>query len=217
MICPELILSNQSATPIRFQWYRRLHSEGRTLIQQWFQRALDMRNCQGEACFEAFLSLWVAFNAWASCVSHLDSDPQYIDALTRNQTLSNEFSKLAALPTSPFASHVDQFAHCWPIFQVKSLRRQGIHRPFTFETDREEIIRQHFESGRLRFDPPCWRRHKDNGEKVPSDWPHTLSALYRVRCNFFHGEKAPGSELDQHIVSSAFRTLLYFFERALSL
>jgi hypothetical protein len=216
MTCPELINPNQSVAPIHFEFYDLLHEEGRTLIQNWFQRSMDMQNCQGEACFDAFMSLWLAFNAWASCISNTDIDRDYIDALMRNQGICDEFRMLVAAPDSRFASYVTQFAKFWPIFDVKSLRRQGIARPFTFSTEREEIIRQYFNLGALRFNPPCWKRHMDTGEQVPIDWPHTLSALYKVRCNFFHGQKAPDSEMDQQIVSSAFHTLLYFFEKILN-
>ena len=45
---------------------------------------------------------------------------------------------------------------------------------------------------------------------MPLDWPHTLEALYRVRCNLFHGEKGLDSEMDALIVSSAFRVLVHF-------
>jgi len=36
---------------------------------------------------------------------------------------------------------------------------------------------------------------------VPIDWPHTLSAIYQVRCNLFHGYKGVYSENDISIVS----------------
>ena len=49
---------------------------------------------------------------------------------------------------------------------------------------------------------------------MPLDWPHTLAALYRVRCNLFHGEKGRHSEMDQRIVASGFRTLIQFFGSA---
>jgi hypothetical protein len=47
---------------------------------------------------------------------------------------------------------------------------------------------------------------------VPLDWSHTLAALYRVRCNLFHGEKARGSENDRVVVARAHETLLAFLE-----
>jgi hypothetical protein len=214
MTCPELIDPQRSMALIRFERYTRLHREGRSLIQKWFRRSMDMWDCQGEECFEAFCFLWFAFNAWATCVSSIDIDRAYIAALMRNQAIGDDFERLCAIPDSRLASQAAQFAKFWPIFEVRSLRRQGIARPFTSATEREEIIRQNFSLGMLRFDPPCGKRHMDAGEHMPIDWPHTLSALYRVRCNLFHGEKAPDSEIDQQIVSSAFHTLLSFLEMA---
>jgi hypothetical protein len=62
----------------------------------------------------------------------------------------------------------------------------------------------------IKFEPACWKRHMDEGGSIPMDWPHTLAALYRVRCNLFHGEKAPYSEIDRTIVRAALRVLVYF-------
>jgi len=45
------------------------------------------------------------------------------------------------------------------------------------------------------------------------DWAHTLKAIYRVRCNLFHGEKAIHSEIDQKIVLSAFRVLIHMLKK----
>jgi hypothetical protein len=51
-----------------------------------------------------------------------------------------------------------------------------------------------------------------NADEKPLDWPHTLAALYRIRCNLFHGEKAVNSEMDNLIVSIDFRVLLHFLK-----
>jgi hypothetical protein len=38
------------------------------------------------------------------------------------------------------------------------------------------------------YAPPCYRRHQaDNTDYL--DWPHTMSAIYRVRNNLLHGAK----------------------------
>jgi hypothetical protein len=51
-------------------------------------------------------------------------------------------------------------------------------------------------------------------EHTPLDWGHTLAALYRVRCNLFHGEKARNSENDRLVVSAAYDTLHAFVDEA---
>jgi hypothetical protein len=52
------------------------------------------------------------------------------------------------------------------------------------------------------------------GEQCPIDWPHTITGIYKVRCNLFHGQKAAHSEMDRHIVAAAFRTLVFFMREA---
>ena len=41
-------------------------------------------------------------------------------------------------------------------------------------------------------------------------WPHTLQALYQIRCNLFHGEKGAHMECDREIVDFALRAMLPF-------
>ena len=116
---------------------------------------------------------------------------------------------------------VKALAFFLPIFEVQRLRRQVIDsryggNPLT-EGDRREVVDSYLRNqgaDSLRFEPQCWKRHRDAGEGVPLDWPHTLAALYRVRCNLFHGEKARHSEMDQRIVASGFRVLIQFLGNA---
>lgn len=53
--------------------------------------------------------------------------------------------------------------------------------------------------------PDCHMTH--TGEIEP-DWAHTLEALYRVRCNLFHGQKSGGGNEDRMILQAAVRVLL---------
>ncbi len=216
MTCSRLIRTDLPEVHIDFNRYRSLHREGMHLISGWFQRAWDKRDCQGDNCFEAFIFAWFAINGWAACVTEQDDDTKYIDALTRDQTLCKEFSRLRARPDTPFASSATQFAAFWPIFEVRYFRQRGV-RIYLPEYDRGKTIKYymgHIAEGKTPFAPQCWKMHENAGEKPPVDWPHTLSALYRVRCNLFHGEKAAHSEMDQQVVTSAFRTLVYFFREA---
>lgn len=48
--------------------------------------------------------------------------------------------------------------------------------------------------------PGCLNRHE---HQVPADRPHTLAALYRVRNNLFHGQKATFRPRDEAIVKDA--------------
>ncbi len=215
MTCPELLRHDLRLVSIYFSRYSDLHSQGRHLITGWFRRAWERRDCQGDECFEVFIYAWFAFNGWAACVTDLDEDYKYIDALKRDQTLCRKFSELFADPESPFRQYAEQFAKLWPIFDVKSLRR--LHIPSLYTGTRSSVIEHYLASGATNFEPKCWKRHKGAEESIPVDWPHTLAALYKVRCNLFHGQKAAHSEMDQQIVSLAFQTLVYFFEQVLTL
>ena len=73
------------------------------------------------------------------------------------------------------------------------------------------MTRAYIEAGAHKFEPRCYLAHE---EQPPLDWGHTLAALYRVRCNLFHGEKARSSENDKTVVAAAYSTLLAFAEEA---
>jgi len=211
MIC----LGNQpTQIHVDFERYEMLPPEGRRLISDWFARSWEMREYQGNACCEAFFFAWIAVNGWAECVTECDRDtgPRgYVDALECDSTLCQDFAKFVADRESPFACAVKQFAEFWPIFKDQSLRRSGVSR--LPGKSREEMVSRYLEQGNVLFAPQCAKRHREAGEKIPIDWPHTLAALYQVRCNFFLGEKALSSEMDQQIVSCAYKTLLYFFQQ----
>jgi hypothetical protein len=211
MICPEL---SHTMRPRRIDIsrYTHLHPAGQRLIIGWFKRAWQARDSQAEDCFEAFIFAWFAVNGWAACVADIDQDRAYLDALMHDQAIRSQFAQLLAVSDSAFAASAREFAQQWPIFEVKSLRQRGILQLDSGE--RRAAISRYFAAGATRFEPQCWKRHVDAGAQVPLDWPHTLTALYRVRCNLFHGEKAAHSEMDQRVVSVAFRTLVHFFRTA---
>ena len=212
MICRELINTSLSEVHIDFDRYTYLHPERQRLISGWFERVWGMRDCQGDDCFEAFIFAWIAFNGWVACTTELDDDYKYLDALKRDQMLSQDFEQLVAIPESSLAPCAVEFAAQWPIFDVRPFRRR--HIIVAHELDRRTIIKRYLDAGVTAFVPQCWKRHDDDKVQVPLDWPHTLAALYRVRCNLFHGEKDAHSEMDQRIVSGAFRTLVYFLREA---
>jgi hypothetical protein len=210
--CPELIKVRASVAPLDFCRYEALHPQGRRLITGWFDRAWEARDCKPEDAFEPFIFTWFAVNGWAACVSGVDQDRAYVEALTCDQSMCKDFARLLSKCGTPFRSHATDFARLWPIFEVKDLRHRGIIR--FHGGDRDPIVKGYLEKGCRKLDPLCWKRHSDADEHAPLDWPHTLAALYRVRCNLFHGEKDAHSEMDQRVVSCAFRTLTHFFSAA---
>lgn len=78
------------------------------------------------------------------------------------------------------------------------------------DLDRPNMIAHYFQNGADSFAPLCYRRHIDGGDDVPLDWPHIIWAIYQVRCNLFHGDKAPHSEIDRVLVHSGLQVLVRF-------
>lgn len=202
--------NNNSNHSVKLNRYSSLHPEGRDLITGWFNRAWDARDSNDEDCFEAFIFAWFSVNGWAACVTGCDRDANYLCALMRDQSIYQEFDRLVSIPESEVAIYATQFSKLWPIFEVKELRRRSIIRHH--HGDRDDIVSSYLANGATKFEPQCWKKHKDAGQSIPVDWPHTLAAVYRVRCNLFHGEKAAHSEIDQQVVSSAFKVLVHFFK-----
>jgi hypothetical protein len=107
-----------------------------------------------------------------------------------------------------FAAAVQQFSSLWPIFRVQELRRERLE---DFYGTRREIVTNYLaHMPRLSRAPECFEDHANAKRVVPSDWPHTVMALYQVRCNLFHGDKDPQSEMDRQIVYSALQVLVPF-------
>jgi hypothetical protein len=180
--------------------FQELHQEGRKLIQGWAERAAAQSDCAEQDSFEPFIFGWIALNGWACCVTAEDRDSDYLDALLLDEELNREFKELLA---TDLLAAADEFQSTWPIFSSKDIAYN-----FDWGGTREQLIERY----RTIIPPPgrrpaCAFLHRERGEEVPVDWPHTLSAIYQVRCNLFHGYKGMYSENDVLIVSNAFRIL----------
>ncbi len=204
-------ISDLAATrrPVDFGRYARLHRDGRTLIQGWLERAA--RRHSRDADFESFIYLWIAFNGWAACVTGKDADREWQRALVADPDLNDRFARLIAEPTTRTGEAARRFSALWPIFRVAELRERQIDHWASDQRDRATMTRAYTEAGAHKFEPRCYLAHE---REPPLDWGHTLAALYRVRCNLFHGEKARSSENDQTVVAAAYATLLALAEEA---
>lgn len=202
-----LLEQRGSRPPLDLRKHQSLHPEGYRLITSWFEKAWNSRLDEDET-FESFIFTWFAVNGWAACVTGLDDDRKYIDRLKPDDGLYERFARLLAADTA-FSASARRFHAMWPIFKAQRIRRQEV-RPAA-GLDRAGLIEHYLDAGLTDYAPACWQAHRDAGEPVPLDWPHTLEAIYRVRCNLFHGEKSAHSEMDRSIVRAAFETLVYFF------
>lgn len=190
--------------------HRRLHEDGQRLISAWFERAWGER-LNEQATFEGFIFSWMAVNAWAACVTGEDLDREYMHCLKEDGGLRERF-QLVTDQHPEVRSDAQEFVSLLPIFKAQKLRRAGV-----FGQDgmaRAELVQRYLAEGIREFEPECAEWHQARGEPVPCDWPHVIAAIYRVRCNLFHGEKSAHSEMDRRIVRAAFLTLTGFFRAA---
>ena len=198
------------ATRIHLNRFQTLHPDGQRLVRGWFEKAHAAMDGDAE-CFEAFIFAWFAVNGWAACVTGKDRDADYIRALQRSTELTEKFQ--ASLADNPqLQTAASEFQRFWPIFKAQDIRRAGHRSPVA--ADRPAVVQHYFDCDLRVFEPQCWKSHQDAGEAVPLDWPHTLAAIYRVRCNLFHGEKSAHSEMDREIVRTALVVLVSFFRHA---
>lgn len=196
--------------PLQLERHRSLHPDGQRLILSWFDHAW-LRRDDEDATFESFIFAWISVNAWASCVTEQDQDREYMRRLTRDSGLRERFGALIGRDPE-FRRQSEAFASLLPIFKAQQLRRRRIWAPDGVA--RRKRIDYYLQQGATAYEPACAQWHFARDEPVPNDWPHTISAIYRVRCNLFHGEKAAHSEMDRQIVRSAFLTLTMFFRGA---
>jgi hypothetical protein len=137
----------------------------------------------------------------------MDRDEDWRDALAACPQLVSGFRAMMGADPE-FATAVQRFSSMWPIFKAQQLRVGRIN---AVGLTRNELVRHYLAQG-LSRSPVCFEHHVNRRppEEVPPDWPHTLMALYQVRCNLFHGEKSAHSEMDSQIVYSALQVLLRF-------
>lgn len=159
--------------------------------------------------FEPFVYTWIAFNAWAECVTDEERDSEWIRILSSNEHLARQFNACVSKEAG-MREALNQFVAFWPVPKVQDWRR---NRPYEVVPFVPSERARFFSSNSIAMAPECWLDHHERDEMPPSDWLHFLYAVYRVRCNLFHGEKNPFESTDQQIVRSAFLVLAYFLER----
>lgn len=200
---------------VQLSRYEVLPVESRTLIQGWFNRAWEKRSCNDADSFEPFIFCWIAFNAWGACVTRQERDYQIRNELSRCEALNDKFDALLDKPNHLFLSAATAFQEFWPIFKVQEFRSRSICERGAYAT-RAERVRDYIAQGAQCYEPKLGRDPVPIGREIPLTWPNSLNAIYRVRCNLFHGEKSLRDEQDQRIVAAAFRVLVYFFNSILN-
>jgi hypothetical protein len=212
--CPSAAGARRRAEfqPDRFQ---KLSSDGRRLIIGWSRRAEHAlaRGAAGDGdgqsssrrsqhTFEAFIYAWISFNGWASCCTDNDKDSAIIDVLREDERLSTRFDSLVQTD-STVAAAVERFRALWPIFRASHVRAGADAAAREYRrSGRAGLVAYYSDTfpGAARA-PDCHPRH--DCQAVQADWAHTLEALYRVRCNLFHGTKSVDGEIDREVVDAA--------------
>jgi hypothetical protein len=199
---PEEHVRTISVWAVNFEEYEQLGPIGSQIVRAFCKRATDKADCAPEESFEPFIFGWIALNSWASCVTGTESDEEYRTALVLDRELNARFGSMCEQPD--FKANLEQFRSYWPI--LRPMPRRRIQDQAT--TRQERILHALTHPGKdSKFRPECASRHFERGEQIPADWPHTLSAIYQVRCNLFHGSKSLDSDIDTEIVFNAFRVL----------
>lgn len=160
--------------------------------------------------FESFMFAWLAFNGWGACVTAMDRDRDIVDSLSLNGDLCARFADMIA-KSADAGQAASGFYEMWPFFSVTEMNRKDVT---VTAARRESQIQQLLAHSLAPAGPRCWLQHKDAAEVVPLDWQHILAAIYCVRNNLFHGNKASDSESDLAIVAAAYETLMHFIEEA---
>lgn len=165
-------------------------------VGHWLERT---RN--GRDPFDRLIHLWVAFNAWLAEVvepaTFMENDRALINAAAKDSQLIAQFVQLMTTE-SDFKKNVEEFSSLWPIFNVRRLAKRRIPNWGESVESRSEYREKCFAQGiqDSDYEPRCFRHHNPADQTVsagqpsrPFDWPHTLAAVYQVRCNLFHGGK----------------------------
>lgn len=186
----------------------------------WVNRA--RATAREEEWFAAMIYLWVTFNAWVSLVV---SDRRYSEkdyylwrAAGLDPQLNDHFEYVLATNTT-FKNNVDEFRSLWPVFKVRTLVDHGVEPwgPWGSRESRSEYRARclSLPLGPSDFAPHCYLDHQPkeafepggNPLNVPLDWSHVLGAIYRVRCNLFHGGKSFWNSRDQDFTRLAYTIL----------
>lgn len=175
-------------------------------VRHWFQRAWQMRSASPEECFEPFIFAWIALNAWGECITNQEHDEDWVRSLAHNDALNRRFGEFLACSTIN-RRMVEMFRNYWPVPRVQVWRRFNDQSP---QSNTSHDRARFFKERRIPCAPQCALQHLDAGQEVPLDWEHFLPAVYRVRCNLFHGDKSPYDLHDARIVHSSFTSLVEF-------
>jgi len=181
------------------------------LITDWIERAEAEISLEA---FEAFIYAWIGFNGWASCCCDVERDIALVQMMTLDGRLSATFDGL--MRRRAFSDAAQTFSSLWPIFRVSDL-------PEDIRRDRprggRDVVTAYYQSccPAANRAPECHLNGRHESQPIEPDWAHTLAALYRVRCNLFHGQKSGAGHEDREILQAAVEVLVPIARSVLNL
>lgn len=204
---PKILCPDQVKTG-RLDPHRVDQGEFNYILMPWFRLFDEARQEQGQAAsMNALICLWIPFNAWLAQTieksEQSENDARLVEAASHDTALMARFDQLLAADAT-FTNTVTEFQSCWPIFKVRWLVEKGIDPWGVARDDRGQYLdRASYRSLCFsknpkpeHYRPSCYQEHQDGSaalggapHKVPLNWPHTLSAIYQIRCSLFHGGK----------------------------
>ena len=199
--CPGTALTAPDAVDLTH--FTHLNSHGRRLIRGWLRRAVAREDGNQADSFEAFIFMWIAYNGWAACCTEEDADTLQNRLTASSEALRFRFQDLLER-NARFAAGLTAFHSLWPIFNAREIRTDQLAESPDARPDKVD----YYLANGISYEPRCFLTHLHRNQPIPMDWPHTLYATYRVRCNLFHGEKAAHLEADRTMVDAALQAML---------
>lgn len=214
MICHEMFSAGTAVKPVHLEKFSGLDDDRRRRIKTWWKRARKLSGLSKQDDFEPFVFAWLAFNGWGMLITGAANDAEMVKSLASDAAMQQAFQDLKNNEESELENLSNSFISLLPIFDVNDLIDKNLLR--WDDQARSERVDFYLRHGANEFEPKCWKRHLSEeallGTVLPTDWEHTLKAIYKVRCNLFHGNKSAFIENDKNIVKAAYRVLFSFIE-----
>jgi len=182
---------------MNFDNFTLLEPDIRNIVHAWLRQA-----DQHPSPMQRFINLWMSFNGWATCVTEKDSDKAMVQALIKEPRMRNAFDTLYQR-NERFRELVDEFAEWWPIYDARAFRKKARQNAVLNIFNREDV-RRYGEQWGIAKSPENWMR----GNRV--SWADVLWAIYKVRCNLFHGQKGFNNQSDILLVGMCHSVLSGF-------
>jgi hypothetical protein len=150
-----------------------------------------------------FVHTWMAFNGWMACVTEEETDAGMVRACASDERLIRANDQImAGSPT--FRESVLSFSSHWPVLNVRDAKKK-LGRTAIWDLSADEYKQRCSEKG-VKQQPAV-----SSAGSTPS-WEELLRVIYQVRCNLFHGTKAPGSYRDRQLVLGSGEILKQFLK-----